>query len=73
MGQEPLCHCGKPLHYTDPGIRAYVEAQIERLGPELLVHDGDGVLYRVQRHYIALHGLKEADLPYLGFPRVHQL
>lgn len=66
------CACGQPLHYNDPAIRAQVERMIALAdGDEFIdvwVHNGRGTFgWRVQRHYIALHGLKSRDLPTLGF------
>lgn len=61
-----LCHCGKPLHYTDPHARAYVEMMI-RLSGECVIVAVDGRSWRVPRHYIALHGLKGSEVPGLGF------
>jgi hypothetical protein len=66
---EELCHCGKPLHYTDPLAESFTRALIESLGPTLKV-SVQGRVWEVQRHYIALHGLRAAELPDLGFPEV---
>ena len=57
------CACGRPLHYSDPAIRAAVEAA----HPDShVVVQVDGRRWKVQRHYIALHGLRAADLPLLA-------
>lgn len=66
---EKLCHCGKPLHYTDPAARSQVEQLIKQLGEFIEVHV-NGITWRVPRHYIALHGIKGADVSTLGFQRV---
>jgi hypothetical protein len=63
------CHCGQPLHYSDPDMKRAVEAIIRVLGEYTLVKIG-GRAWRVQRHYIALHGLKAVELPFLGFEEV---
>lgn len=65
-----LCHCGKPLHYTDPEVRSQVEQLIEQLG-EFIEVQVNGIVWRVPRHYIALHGIKGADVSTLGFERVN--
>ena len=69
---KELCPCGKPLHYTDANIRAYVDGMISTKGPTIDVTTPSGS-YRVPRHYIALHGIKAAELPWLaqkyGFER----
>lgn len=61
-----LCHCGKPLHYSDPKIKAFVDKQIEKLGTHVNVVCMNKN-YLVPRHYIALHGLNAYDLDSLGF------
>ena len=67
---EPgMCACGRPLHYADLEVQAYVERMCAVLGPILPVWLR-GVAYLVPRHYIALHGLKAVELPTLGFPSV---
>jgi hypothetical protein len=66
---EVLCHCGQPLHFTDPMIEAYFRDLVRALGPTVKIQAA-GKTYEVQRYYIALHGLVAADLPELGFPEV---
>lgn len=56
---------GSPLHYSNPRLRAMVAAVSACLGPDIEVQSPDGH-FVVQRHYIALHGLKAADLPDLA-------
>lgn len=66
-----LCHCGKPLHYSDPELRKTVEKLVSELGAYMSVHNlADGKTYWVQRHYVALHGIKSVDLSTLGFKTV---
>ena len=60
------CHCGQPLHYQDARIQASVELLVRLLGEYMPVRAG-GRTWLVQRHYIALHGIKAAELPFLGF------
>lgn len=69
MPDAILCHCGQPLHYTNPSIQKMVEEFVDQLGENVPVVCGDKT-YLVQRHYIALHGLKATDLPSLGFPEL---
>ena len=59
MMQTGLCFCGRPLHYSDPAIEAYVERAIAELGPMVTVSTPAGT-WSVPRHYIALHGIDEA-------------
>jgi hypothetical protein len=66
---EVLCHCGQPLHFTDPMIEAYFKDLVRALGPTVKIQAA-GKTYEVQRYYVALHGLAAADLPELGFPEV---
>lgn len=62
-----VCHCGRPLHYTDSVARAMVERLVADLGPNIRIQVADGRWYSVPRHYIALHGLDAMLLPSLGF------
>ena len=65
-----LCHCGQPLHYTSREIEAKIRAIVAEKGEYVDIRvDGYGT-WRVQRHYVALHGLKGADVASLGFERV---
>jgi hypothetical protein len=64
-----LCACGRPLHYTDTTMRRQVQKLVDRLGADVVVTVGDRS-WAVQRHYIALHGLKPAMLPVLDFPEI---
>jgi hypothetical protein len=58
---ERRCLCGQPLHYSDPRVQAAVEHLVEQLGEDVSVVTADGV-YRVSRHYIALHEVRGRDL-----------
>lgn len=64
-----LCHCGRPLHYSDPFNEQLMMRVVERHGEMVRVQTQNGT-WLVQRHYIALHGLKEVDVAQLGFERV---
>jgi hypothetical protein len=66
---DELCACGRPLHYTSPITQHYVEKMIATLGSHVPV-TVQGRTWLVQRHYVALHGLKAVDLPNLGFEEV---
>lgn len=67
------CPCGRDLHYNDPVAEAFVTDLVVRLGPTVNVTvafpEGPRT-FRVSRHFLALHGLKGADLPALGFEEV---
>jgi hypothetical protein len=68
--EQPLCHCGLPLHYVNPASRLAVEKLVESFGEfQKIAVPGLGT-WMVQRHYIALHGLHAQDLPTLGFEKV---
>ena len=69
MAQIVYCACGKPLHYSDPIKRAAVEQQIVMTGSDVPVRSGNRT-FIVPRHYIALHELKQTDLPKLRFPEM---
>lgn len=67
--REKTCHCGRPLHYRDETTQRAVEAIIDMLGQYVKVKVG-GRAWMVQRHYVALHGIRAAELPFLGFKEV---
>ena len=56
-----ICACGRPIHYTDRSIQAIIEGYVRDLGPSVIV-EIEGRRYHVQRHYLALHGLKAAEI-----------
>lgn len=69
-GDQPdYCACGQLLHYTDPGLFRVTDLIVRALGSHIPVNTATGT-WRVQRHYIALHGLAASDLPGLSFDRL---
>jgi hypothetical protein len=66
-----ICHCGKPLHYTDPLIEIRMRGMVSMLG-ELIRVTVNGRTWLVPRHYIALHGLNGKDVAALGFEELKQ-
>ena len=69
VSDDELCHCGLPLHYSDPAVRDQVDQLIAATGQRYLrVSTPDGT-FLVDKHYVALHGVKGPELPYLGFLR----
>lgn len=57
------CACGRPLHYSSPKLHALMEQMIGELGETILVRRlEDNRAWKVQRHFIALHGLKGHEL-----------
>jgi hypothetical protein len=69
MESDDDCPCGLPLHYQDPKIEAFMRKLVARLGPTIVL-TARGRSFEVSRHYIALHGIKAAELAVLGFPEV---
>jgi hypothetical protein len=61
MGE--LSACGRPLHYNSEAARRLTQQMIALSGGKqcLKVTIGDRT-WLVQKHYIALHGLKAQDL-----------
>lgn len=59
------CACGRVLHYKQVKKFLKIQAFIDELGPTIDLRVGDEI-YRIQRHYLALHGLKSRDLPLLA-------
>lgn len=67
---EPeYCHCGQPLHYSNPEMERIMRRMVARLGEYVVVAVG-GRKFRVQRHYVALHGIKAAEMDRLGFEEI---
>ena len=64
-----MCHCGRPLHYTNTTAEASVRKLVDELGTHIEVVV-EGRRWRVPRHYIALHGLKASDVDKLGFEEI---
>lgn len=65
-----MCACGRVLHYNSPDAEAAMRRIITLTGEEFAnVHCG-GKSWRVQKHYIALHGLKAQELDMLAAMRV---
>jgi len=59
------------LHYNSPEVRELVERMIALTGSaDLVCHLADGRAFVVPKHYIALHGVRAEELPYLGFVEV---
>lgn len=70
---ETKCACGKLLHYNDKYIQRLVEMIVMDMGELISVTVLFKKKYRtflVQRHYIALHGIKAIELPKLGFEEI---
>ena len=71
-----MCACGRPLHYSDRRIQMLIESMIRELGPTVKVAVLGHGAWLVPRHYIALHGIRAAELPELalthGFEQVPQ-
>jgi len=65
------CHCGKPLHYSDKKEQKGVQKLVDQLGEFVPVTVGPRT-WMVQRHFVALHGIKGKDLADLGFKEVER-
>lgn len=63
------CHCGQPVHYTDQAIQRIVERIVAELGEYIPITVLDRT-WMVQRHYIALHGIKAWEISQLGFEEI---
>lgn len=63
-----LCHCGEPLHYGSKEVEKQINSLVEKNGRYIKVTAAySGISYKVDRHFIALHGLKGSDLATSGF------
>ena len=78
---DNICHCGQPLHYTDKNREFFIKECIDKLGRFVEVSvplDGSTVTtknskmrtFKVDRHYIALHGIHGSTLADLGFEEI---
>ena len=68
-----LCHCGKPLHYSDRGLETMVNKFCAAMGDYVpVIQRSTGKKFKVQRHYISLHGIKEQELHTYGFEEIKQ-
>lgn len=66
-----LCHCGKPLHYNDKEVEEHIKKMVSDLGRFVDITITDTMkTYKVDRHYIALHGIMGKDLEKIGFEEV---
>lgn len=65
-----LCWCQSSLHYPSAHDREQVQEIIDRFGPYINIKVEGGKIYHVQRHYIALHGIRGKDLGALGFEEI---
>lgn len=64
------CHCGQPLHYpAGSQLKLDMEMLTNDLGHFIVVEVAKRKWW-VQRHYIALHGIKGKDVAALGFVEV---
>jgi hypothetical protein len=62
---DERCACGRPLHYISHAAKEVACGIVERMGKDVVISVG-AARYLVQRHYIALHGLRAIDLPKLA-------
>lgn len=73
--QPGFCQCGKPLHYTMPFLRDVVQELIKQTNDEFITISflgGQGQVYRVQRHFLALHGFSLKTAREFGFEPITQ-
>jgi hypothetical protein len=59
------CACGKPLHYNHPMTQELMEKLVAEVG-EFVTIVFEDKKYKVQRHYVAIHGIAAADLEKLA-------
>lgn len=65
------CPCGKPLHYNDKNVENNVNKMVKEKGRFIAVTNTENMkTYKVDRHYIALHGLMGKDLDKYGFEEI---
>jgi len=62
---DGMCACGLPLHYSSPDVQFEVEQFFPNDNQTIVIRTPQA-RYIAQRHYIALHGLREIDLERLA-------
>ena len=62
--EQTHCACGRLLHYTDPAVEEVMMRIVKEKGENVIIDCG-GEKYSVQRHFIALHGVRGLDLTLL--------
>jgi len=68
-----MCHCGRPIHYTDDGVKEFAFRNIKVYGDWVDITDSYDRIWKVQRHYAFLHPSRVApysDFTTLGFEEV---
>jgi hypothetical protein len=65
LNQQETCACGQPLHYRSAMIEVIMRQLVKELGDDIKVTSPQHGTFWIQRHYLALHGLKVAELPEL--------
>lgn len=73
VSEVTKCACGQPLHYSDPLLSAYMVGISAERGEFIKVQRFDGRAWMVQRHYIALHGIKAEDLGTPALPAFEEV
>lgn len=64
--KEGFCQCGQPLHYSVQSIKNMVDQLAQRARDPFITING----YRVQRHFLALHGFSVRIAEEYGFEKV---
>jgi hypothetical protein len=65
------CSCGQPLHYIDKNVENHMNKLIKEKGRFIAVTNSENMkTYKVDRHYIALHGIMGKDLDKYGFEEI---
>lgn len=67
-----MCHCGEPLHYTNKAVEDQVKQIIHTKGSRFveITHLETGRKFKVDVHYIALHGVQGHLLDTYGFEEI---
>lgn len=67
-----LCHCGKPLHYVSKAVEDAISKIIEAKGSRFvnITQIETGRTFKVDSHYVALHGVQGNLLHTYGFEEI---
>lgn len=66
------CPCGQQLHYINKDVEEHMNKLVKEKGRFIAVTNSENMkTYKVDRHYIALHGIMGKDLDKYGFEEIN--
>jgi len=70
--KDQICHCGKPLHYQSKAVQDVIQKIIDFKGTRYVEIEQieTGRKFKVDCHFVALHGIHGALLDTYGFEEI---